>query len=174
MNKRIWIQDRLAKLLIVSVFFTAIPAYADDDRHRGMMKEGDYREWKEHYREYGMPYNRMGMMGGYAPLGMLNLNDKQWDQVSSIQRQQRNKHIDMMKDMWDRMDNINKLMLAESRDPKTIVKAYEPIFAIKRRMIESRVETMNKVDALLTSEQKQELRKYRRRGMRFGMMGYGH
>jgi Spy/CpxP family protein refolding chaperone len=122
----------------------------------------------------GGGYGPMGMMGGYGygPLGMLELTDKQRELITAIHRDQRKQQMELMEKMMDEMDKIRQLMLADKRDPSEIGKAYEPVFILQRRMIENMVETMNKVEGVLTKEQKAELKKYRERGMGYGMMGY--
>lgn len=166
---------------------------ADQDK----MSDKYRQEMMEHYGRGDMPYGRMGgpgwggmgmmggpgwggmgmgygMMGGYgyAPLGMLDLTEKQRELITAIHRDQRKTQMELMDKMMDEMDKIQKLMLADKRDPSEIGKAYEPVFILQRRMIESSVESMNKMEAVLTKQQKEELKKYRKRGMGYGMMGY--
>jgi len=122
----------------------------------------------------GMMRGYPGMMGGYGygPFGMLQLSDEQRDKLEAIQRDQRKEQLDLMEKMMDEMVKIRDLMMADKRDPSTIGKAYEPVFILQRRMIENSVATMNKMEAVLTKPQREELKKYRHRGMGYGMMGY--
>ena len=169
------------------------------DQGPGMMSDKYRHEMMERYGHEGMPYGRMGgpgwggmgmmgapgwggmgmmgvmgMMGGYGygPLGMLELTDKQRELITAIHRDQRKEQMELMDKMMDEMDKIQKLMMADKRDPSVIGKAYEPVFILQRRMIENMVEGMNKMEGVLTEEQKAELKKYRNRGMGYGMMGY--
>lgn len=185
-------------LLILAVSsVTSLPVLADPGP--GTMNDKYHQEMMERYGRGGMPYGMMGgpgwggmgmmggpgmmagfgpgmmgMMGGYGygPFGMLQLTDEQRDKLEAIHRDQRKEQLGLMEKMMDEMDKIRDLMMADKRDPSTIGKAYEPVFILQRRMIENSVATMNKMEAVLTKQQREELKKYRHRGMGYGMMGY--
>lgn len=193
---------RWAPALAILGLGSAISLPVLADQGPGMMNDKYHQEMMERYGREGMPYGMMGgpgwggmgmmggpgwggmgmmgmmggfgpgMMGGYGPFGMLQLSDEQRDKLEAIQRDQRKEQLDLMEKMMDEMVKIRDLMLADKRDPSTIGKAYEPVFILQRRMIENSVATMNKMEAVLTKQQREELKKYRHRGMGYGMMGY--
>jgi Spy/CpxP family protein refolding chaperone len=179
-------------LLLGLMALVSTPALADQGS--GMMNDRYRHEMMERYGREGMMggpgwgmmgpgmmmggYGPMGMMGGmmggygYGPFGMLELSEEQRNKIEAIYRDERKDRLDLMGKMMDEMDKIRELMLADKRDPSAIGKAYEPVFILQRRMIENSVEYMNKMEAVLTKEQREQLRKYRHRGMGYGMMGY--
>lgn len=164
------------------------------DQGPGKMNNKHHQEMMEHHGQGRMPCGMMGghgwggmgmmagpgmmwgfgpfMMGGYGPFGMLQLSDEQRAKLEAIHRDQRKAQMELMEKMMDEMDKIRDLMMADKRDPSAIGKAYEPVFILQRRMIENSVASMNKMEAVLTKSQREELRKHRHRGMGYGMMGY--
>jgi Spy/CpxP family protein refolding chaperone len=113
-------------------------------------------------------FGGMGMMGGYGmdmmgvgPLGMLDLNDKQRDQIYDIQRDMRKQQWGMMESMFKDMNKVNELMSADKRDTQAILAAYDPITKLQRKMLENHIEAANRVDAVLTSAQRKQLREWR-------------
>jgi len=113
-------------------------------------------------------YGGMGMMGGYGmdmmgvgPLGMLDLSDKQRDQIYDIQRDMRKQHWELMEDMFKAMDKVNELMSAEKRDSKAILAAYEPIYGLQKKMLEFHIDAANRIDAVLTAEQRKQVHEWR-------------
>jgi Spy/CpxP family protein refolding chaperone len=111
----------------------------------------------------------MGMMGGRGP-AMMDLSDKQRDQIRDLQRNRRKSNWDLMEKMMDQRDRIADLYSAETLDAKQIGKAYGELFATKRQMIESCIETENRIRGILTDEQRKDYRRMHR-GMGPGMMG---
>jgi len=114
-------------------------------------------------------YGGMGMMGGYGmdmmgvgPLGMLDLSDKQRDQIYDIQRDMRKQQWSMMEGMVKDMDKVNELMSAERRDTKAILAAYEPIYKLQRKMLENHIDAANRIDAVLTPAERKQLRDWRK------------
>lgn len=174
----------------------------DDDNHPGMMGRGPGMMSRNGdcggYGGMGMMggyggmgtmggYGGMGMMGGYGgmgmmgeyhpmgmgPLGMLNLSDEQRNKLYDIQKASREQQWKIMEEMDEAMDKVSELMHADKRDAKAILAAHEPLFKLHRQMVENGVNTANQIDALLTKEQRDELREWRQHGgygMGMGMM----
>jgi Spy/CpxP family protein refolding chaperone len=118
----------------------------------------------------------MGMMGGgMGPMGMLDLSDEQREAMRGIQRDLAKKQRGLMVQMWDEQDKLVDLYAAETRDPAAIGKVYGKIFDLKRQMIEASIAAGNKMETVLTDEQREQLKTMRHRmGMGRGMgMGYG-
>lgn len=120
------------------------------------------------------PFATWGMMGEYryGVYNRLRLSDEQRSKIEAIQRDARKEQLKLTDKMLDEMDKIRDLMSADKRDPSEIGKAFEPVFILRRRMIETRVANMNKIEAVLTKRQREEARKLRRRGMGCGKSGY--
>lgn len=125
---------------------------------------------------YGPGY---GMMGGYGPsYGMgptmmggwagLNLTDAQKAQMEKIHDSLQEKHRKLMFEMWDEQAKMAKLYNAERRDPAAIGKAHDKLSKLQREALEARIEAENKIDDVLTKDQKAQVR----RGRGWGMMGY--
>lgn len=112
-----------------------------------------------------------GMMGGYGPGGMmgfggplyqLDLNDQQLGKISQIQDETRRKNWSVMGKLLDERAHMRDLFLAEKRDPAAIGKQAMKIADLRRQMLEASVDAHNRIEALLSKEQKEQLRSYRR------------
>lgn len=114
----------------------------------------------------------MGMMGGWGvgmgPLYMLDLTDAQAAQMEKIQTEMMSKHRALARQMWEEQEKLGDMYSSDKRDPAKIGKAYSNIADLQRQMIEMHTEAENKMEALLTKEQKAQLRRNYGRGM----MGY--
>ncbi|MFH2210920.1 MAG: Spy/CpxP family protein refolding chaperone [Pseudomonadota bacterium] len=135
----------------------------------------------------GMMGGGMGMMGGMGPgmmggggmmggmgqgmmsrMAMLDLSDAQAEQLEKIQAEAMKKQRKLMRQMWDEQEKMSDLYDEEKRDPASIGKAYSKLSDIHRQAIEIRIDTENKAAAVLSKEQKAQMR----RGFGRGMMGY--
>lgn len=118
---------------------------------------------------FGMGPGMMGAWGvGMGPLYMLDLTDAQTAQMEKIQTEMMSKHRTFARQMWDEQERLGDLYGSDKRDPDKIGKVYSKISELQRQMIEMHTEAENKMEALLTKEQKEQLR----RGYGRGMMGY--
>ena len=118
----------------------------------------------------GMGYGMMGM----GPMNMLDLSDAQRSKMRDIQRQLRRSHFDAMEKMADQQESLWRLYRADKRDPKAIGAVYGKIFSIKQKMIESTIEQGNRMEAVLTKEQREQLRAWQKNmGMGYRGRGYG-
>jgi Spy/CpxP family protein refolding chaperone len=114
-----------------------------------------------------------GMMGGMGagygmgPMAMLDLSDAQTAQLKKIQTESKQKLRTLMRQMWEEQDKLSDLYDAEKRDPATIGKAYGKLADLQRQALEARIDMENKMAAVLTTEQKAQMR----RGFGRGMMG---
>lgn len=116
-------------------------------------------------------YGRGGMMGGYGygggmmglgPLQALDLNEQQLGKITQIQDETRRKNWSVMGKMLDEQAHMRDLFLADKRDPAAIGKQAMKIADLRRQMLEASVDSHNRVEALLTKEQRDQLRSYRR------------
>jgi Spy/CpxP family protein refolding chaperone len=113
----------------------------------------------------------MGMMG-VGPLSMLDLSDEQRTKIDQILDAQRKQQRALMLKMFDEQDKLRELYSAETPDPKKVASAYGGIGTIQQQMIESHVQANNDMQAVLTKEQREQLRTWRWGGPAGGgMMG---
>ncbi|HEY5863435.1 MAG TPA: Spy/CpxP family protein refolding chaperone, partial [Casimicrobiaceae bacterium] len=110
-----------------------------------------------------------GTMGGYSPgggmlgsrpLGALDLTDDQRDKIFAIQEEARSKNFGTMTQVRAEQYKVAKMYNAEKADPKLIGEQQKKVDELRRQMIQSRVETRTQVEAVLTPEQKKQLRQY--------------
>lgn len=129
---------------------------------------------------YGPGYGR-GMMGGYGggmmgygmmgyggPLHLLDLSEQQLAKINQIQDEMRRKNWGVMGKLQDERAHMRDLFSADKRDPGAIGKQAMKIADLRRQLLEAAVDAHNRIEALLTKEQKDQLRSYRRRGWMMG------
>ncbi len=161
------------RAILLALAVTTLPLTASADRDDRMMHDDDNMPMM------GMGGGMMGggMMGGgmmgMSPIYMLDLSDTQRTKIRAIQRQLRRSHFDAMEKMADHHEALWKLYRAERRDPKQIGTVYGKIFLIKQKMIESSIEQSNRMEAVLTKEQRKQLRAWSK-NMGMGYRGRGY
>jgi protein CpxP len=133
---------------------------------------------------YGMGmggYGMGGMMGGYMGGMMggmmgnfygLNLTKDQRKKIRDLRQKMLKTNFPLMSKLMDESDKLYDLYSQATPNPKDVGKVYESIFSIKRKMIENHVQTRNSIYALLTDEQKKELKNEEPYYGRHGMMMY--
>lgn len=122
----------------------------------------------------GMMGGGMGMMGpgmGMGPFAMLDLSDEQRAKINKIQDELHRKNWDTQGKILEESAKLRDLYDVDTPDAKKISAVYERIYALKRQMIEANIEAHNRMRAVLTKEQQDQLKNWRRRGP--GMYGYG-
>lgn len=175
-----------AFLLTFTLFLPFTMAHADDDNAPmssgygmsmmgggygpGMMNGqgmgyGNGYHMRNGYRPGMMGGYGMGMMGGYG-MGIINLSNDQIKKMQKIRTKAMNEMTPMMNKMWKTRNEMFKAM--RSRDNKAISKAYDDMAAAKKAMFLERMKVQEKIQNVLTKEQKEKLRNAYR-GM---MMGY--
>jgi len=107
-----------------------------------------------------------GMMGSY--LG-LELSPEQRTKISQIQDELRKKHWALMGTMRDQQYRLQEHYYAPNRDPAAIGAEERKLAELHGQMTQSHVEAQNRVEAVLTNEQKERLRNSGRGWM---MRGY--
>jgi Spy/CpxP family protein refolding chaperone len=121
----------------------------------------------------GMGGSGMGMMG-MGPVSMLDLSDDQRDKIEKIQDDTRRKNWDTYGKIMDEQSKLRDLYAGETVDPKKVGAVYGGIAKLQQQVIEASVEAHNRVQAVLTKEQKEQLKQWSRGGMGGrGMMGPG-
>ncbi len=119
----------------------------------------------------GMMGGGMGMMGGgMGPMGMLDLSNEQRTKINKILDEQRKKQWETQGKMLDEEAKLRDLFNADKRDPAAIGKVYGRIFDLRRQTIEAEIDARNRAEAVLTKEQREQMKQWQR-GM--GMGGRG-
>jgi len=133
----------------------------------GMMGEG-YHMGPGMMGGYGMG---PGMMGGHGMMGgrmglfdALDLTDEQQTKINKIQDETRKLHWSMMGEMMDQQAELRDLYSTPKQDSAAIDKAYKKLSQLQQKMYETSVDAQKRIEANLTKEQQEKLRKYSRRG----------
>lgn len=113
-------------------------------------------------RGYGMG---PGMMGGYGPggygmFGQLNLTSEQWSKINAIHDEFGKKQWELGGRMRDEAFKLRRLMTAEERDRNAINEQYKKLQDLRQQRFEARLDAREKIDGVLTDEQKQQLRRF--------------
>jgi len=114
------------------------------------------------------------MMGGHEAGAMmesphvgrimaLDLNDEQRSKINKLSDELRRNHWAAMGLIMDESAKLRDLYGAEKRAPSAIGKVYQNIFDSKRRMIEAMIDNQNRVEELLTPEQRAQLKDMHRK-----------
>lgn len=109
-----------------------------------------------------MGYGMMGpgMMRGYGPMWLPDLKEDQQKKISTIYEELHKKRWDLMAKMQGEYATLQGLYAADKRDPAAIGNQYKKISDLRRQMVEQSVEAHNRMEAVLTKEQKERLRSY--------------
>lgn len=115
-----------------------------------------------------------GMMGGHgagmmgAPhmhmIMSLDLNDDQRSKINKLSDELRHNHWATKGLIMDESAKLRDLYAADKRDPSAIGKEYQKIFDLQRQMIEATITTQNRVEELLTPEQRTQLKNLHHKG----------
>ncbi|MFZ2302279.1 MAG: Spy/CpxP family protein refolding chaperone [Gallionella sp.] len=115
-----------------------------------------------------------GMKGGYGAGSMmesphadmvmaLDLGSEQRSGINKLSDELRHDNWAVMGLIMDESAILRDLYGAEKRDPSAIGKVYQKIFDLKRRMIEAMIDNQNRVEELLTPEQRAQLKDMRQK-----------
>ena len=125
-----------------------------------------------------------GMTGGYGPgygmgTGMmgwrnyrgLDLSADQKSKITPIQKEMRSKQWALMGEIMDAQDKLQELYDADKQDSAAINKQYKVIEDLRRQMVDNSVEAHNRINSILTKEQRE---KFREQGRGYGPMMRGY
>ena len=119
------------------------------------------------------PGGGMGMMG-MGPMSMLDLSDEQRGKIEKISDDVRRKNWDTYGKIMDEQAKLRDLYSGETVDARKAGAVYGNISKLQQQVFETNIEAHNRVQAVLTKEQKEQLRQWSRGGMGGrGMMGPG-
>ena len=93
-------------------------------------------------------------------LAALNLTDEQRDKVFAIQEEHRKKNWATMGEVRSEQFKLRNLYRGERLDADKIAEQQKKVDALRQKMLRSRVETHNQIVAVLTPEQRKQLRQY--------------
>lgn len=116
---------------------------------------------------YGMGPGMMGGMmgpgmtgGGYGMLYQLNLSSDQWSKVNAIHEDVAKKQWELAGKMREEAYKLRNLMASEKRDRSAITGEYKKLQELRLQSFQARLETQEKIDGVLTKEQKEQLRRF--------------
>ena len=115
----------------------------DGMRGQGMMGQG---------MGHGMGAQQGGM------LAALNLSDAQREKVLAIQEEHRKKNWAAMGEVRAEQYKLRSLYGADKLDADKVAEQQKKVDELRRQMLKSRIEAHNQIAALLTPEQRKELR----------------
>ena len=98
-----------------------------------------------------------GMMGGAH--FSLDLNDAQRSQVNKIQDEVRRKNWDVLGKMQDEMAKLRDAYASDKPDRAAILGAYKRIGELRLQRIENTLDATEKLEGVLTKEQREQLRR---------------
>ncbi len=127
-------------------------AAADSSGHRGH-GHGDGM--------MGMAGHGMGMTG---PMHLPDLTDAQRGKINAIADDNRKKMWQLIGQRMDEQAKLRDLYAAETLDAGKILAVYDRMHQLKREMVAGHIKAHNDMLAVLTKEQREQL-KNRRRGM---------
>jgi Spy/CpxP family protein refolding chaperone len=161
-------------------------ATADEDNYYGTgtmggygygmgpgMMGGEYGMHRGYGREGGHGRGAYGMMGGMGmgygmmgvgPMYMLDLTDAQRNKIHEIQSDTRKVHFALMEKMADEHDKLWKIYGADTLDVNAAMKVYGRIFDLRKQMLRSSLQAAKRMEGVLTKEQREQMRNWRRGG----------
>ena len=101
---------------------------------------------------YGGPYGGGPMMGGWDYRGLRDLTPEQRTKVGEIQRDFRAKQ-------WPIMQQMHELMWSDAGDEQAQRRDYDKLAGLQKQMFENSVDMRKRVEAVLTQQQRDELRR---------------
>jgi len=146
----------LAAIVLAVSAPVAMAAGWGDDGGKGGHHDSKGKNWdnKEGPESEGHMTMRLRMVWN------LDLNDRQRKEIRAITRELRAKVWEIEDKIEDTSDELFTLYGGKHRDSKAIGKVYDKIFDLRRQKIELSIDAGNRVEAILTPEQRQNMHKY--------------
>lgn len=94
-------------------------------------------------------------------LGMLDISDEQRSKIKLLADELRHTNWSKQGLINDESAKLSELYQADKRDPAAIGGEYQKIFDLKRQMIETYLDTQNRIEAILTDEQRAKMKEAR-------------
>jgi Spy/CpxP family protein refolding chaperone len=170
---------RIISIILATSFFGAVANISSADPASGFQNN-----MGPGMMGYGSGYGTgHGMMGGYGSgygmgsgmMGLgnyraLNLSADQKSKITPIQKETRAKQWAAMGKMMDAQERLQELYDVDKQDADAINKQYKVIEDLRRQMVDTSVEAHNRINSILTKEQKEQLEKSREMGRGYGPM----
>jgi Spy/CpxP family protein refolding chaperone len=124
---------------------------------------------------YGAGYGMgPGMMGGYDQVFDLKLTADQRGKIARIQDDVRRKHWELMGKIQDEQSQMNEQYYSDKRDDAALSKSNRKISDLRQQMFDLSLSARKQTDAVLTKEQRDQLKRggYGGYGGGYGMMGF--
>jgi Spy/CpxP family protein refolding chaperone len=104
-----------------------------------------------------------GMMGGYGlgQISGLDLSDQQRDQITKLRDQLRRQHWGIMGKIMDERSKLSDLYAEDKPDAGKIGAVYGDIAKLQKEMVQTRVDSWNKIQDVLTPQQREQLKAWR-------------
>ena len=102
----------------------------------------------------------MGMGYGRGGLASLNLSDAQAEKIFAIQDAQHQKNWPAMSKMRSEMFKLRRMYYDDKADPKALTEQQKKVDDLRRQMLQSHLEARKQIEAVLTPEQKKQLRQF--------------
>ena len=102
-----------------------------------------------------------GRGGGYGPgpgAAISGLTDEQRDKIAVIREENRSKNWGTMGQVQSEQFKLRRMYAAEKIDPAAIIEQQKKVDELRRQMLKSRLEARKQVEAVLTPEQRKQLR----------------
>jgi Spy/CpxP family protein refolding chaperone len=168
----------MSVLGIAAIAVLTTGAWAQGMGGWGMMDDGDMPMMGGGMGTMGgrMGPGSCGMMGGgggimgYGAFGALDFTKDQQTRINKIQDDLRKQHWAIMGKMMDEQAKLRDLYAEEKLDAKKIGAVSDAVYALRKQMIESRIDAINRMRDVFTKEQRDQLNK--RSGG--AMTGTGH
>ena len=93
-------------------------------------------------------------------LAALDLKDEQRDKILAIQEENRSKNWGTMGQLRAEQAKLRRMAIGEKIDPKAFAEQQAKVDALRRQMTQSRLEAHNQVLAILTPEQRKQMRQF--------------
>jgi Spy/CpxP family protein refolding chaperone len=112
-----------------------------------------------------------GMMGGYGPGGgrgfgpggglvALDLSSEQREKIAAIQEENRRKNWDAMGQLRSEQFKLGQMYNADKVDSAAVAEQQKKVDELRRQLLKSRLDARNQVAAILTPEQRKQLRQF--------------
>jgi Spy/CpxP family protein refolding chaperone len=114
---------------------------------------------------YGMGPGMMGGYGygpgmmGFGALSALNLTDAQRAKIADIQHELSQKHWELMGKAFEERNKLLEQFESGKTDDQAARKSYQAMAEARRQMFESSLDARKRIDAVLTPEQREQLRR---------------
>jgi Spy/CpxP family protein refolding chaperone len=130
--------------------------YGDYETGPGMMGPGTMGG----YGDYGMG---PGTTGGYGlgQISRLDLSDQQREEITKLRDQLRRQHWGIMGKIMDERSKLSDLYAEDKPDAGKIGAIYDDIAKLQKKMVQTQVDSWNKIQDVLTPQQQEQLKAWR-------------